>query len=302
MLTLIVFTEFFLIGLLLMPSMALFTAVKKDGPSLISMLMSPEIDEKKYQNKKISNLIYWWMLGLMLITGVFLMATIFFAGEWAKYRSLLLWIVITISCFICAVTTLLFTLKIGNSVKIREISVEFWFIILLVGIWQLLLVTFITLIAVRIAMPSESYWRLWFYSLIIALCVGFIQLLWLFLFVVIKKNENPIGLSALIGAVIVVLLGMFPFSAEYLVAHAFQAMSSGGRKCVTLTWGNAAGSDIDALRDESEPKLSKPLRIFMDANDIYQVRLAEEQDEVYFVPHRSVIGMKSCPKQGGAGK
>jgi MFS family permease len=198
----------------------------------------------------------------------------------------------------CLLVLLGATRLVNKKIPLRNISAEYWGASCSTAILQIFMVTTSMLFAMRLAETSskmEDYWSFWEYSTVLVLAIGFFQIVSAHLFLHAQGHKSPVRQGALIAVFIVTSSSIFPPIGGNLASYAFQIMASGGRQCSVLRWSASPSENVAFLIEANGP-YSKPLRILLDDNGFYQVRLKDiESDEVHFVPHTSVASMQSCP-------
>jgi len=86
----------------------------------------------------------------------------------------------------------------------------------------------------------------------------------------------------LILSVIIFALGVFPPSSSFMLGQVLQITSSGERSCAVVYWTQAGTPvEVKALGDEKRPDRSRPLRIFVEMDGYYIVRILTEEKGGY---------------------
>lgn len=285
MLALVIFVEFILVGMILMPTVVLFTPIKKDGPVLISLLNSWGKKRENLNEVSAHSLFWPWMFALAVITILFLAIGGFFTEVFTRYSPWSAPISIVLSVALFTLIFIWVTGKVKNGIRIKEISFDYWFVTFITGLLQLLLVITAIRISTQMAEASpetSNFYLMSAYTIVIVAMVGVVQLVGAILFLRTKEHKSPVRQSALIATFIVIGMSLFPPVSGSLAAYAFQITASGGRTCTVLSWASEPSPIIAKLSDAAKDLESKPLHVLLSDNDVYQVRLKESHtDDIY---------------------
>jgi len=193
--------------------------------------------------------------------------------------------------------------------KADESSAMFWGIVTFSTFVQMLIVFLVFVVAfaeIREANALEAYAMAFSWPIGVAIIqffvTRFLKLHWF--------RPDFIKQLILILSVIIFALGVYPASSSFMLGHLLQITSSGARPCAVVHWTQAGTPvEVKALGDEKRPDRSRPLRIFVEMDGYYIVRiLTVGKDEyverknngrkdmsVEFIPRTLVAGIDTCP-------
>jgi len=113
----------------------------------------------------------------------------------------------------------------------------------------------------------------------------------------------------LIFSGIIFAFGVYPAPSSFMLGKLLQITSSGARSCAVVHWTQAGTPvEVKALGDEKRPDRSRPLRIFVEMDGYYIVRILTEEEGGYvarknngrkdmsveFIPRALVAGIDTC--------
>lgn len=289
-----------LVGLLLTPTIMLFTPLeKKNKDRLIDLL----VNAKKSRWKR--SPFPWMIIGAWLfvpITLVFIVAFIsilFEATDDSPHwlMQLLLLASIPVSALIFVTWVLKGT---GRNIRFRNISSDFFISVLIGIVPQFLITTYVISISIRIAQSSDYQLAVIAAGVLIGILVMCpIQLFGATVVASVNKPDRSFGSALSIGCIFVVLLGLYPPSASLLTGAVFQLTSSGGRPCAVLSLHSTDSIEKNII-DHQYPMQSKPLHILIEVDGYFWVRpKISLNKDVYFISHENVSRISECPLENG---
>jgi hypothetical protein len=304
LMALVIFLEIICIGMLLSPAALLLLPMKKGEESWMSRFVR---QQKDGSSKLAQGSLFLTWTGTLAIPIIFLELVIWFLAKKVNTSQISdqVSMLVAILSIILLFLLILGVLGSGSIMeRFKATTVEILGAVLFGTTMQLLLIGIIMTYAIRVVslyFNSESF-PLWILtSVVIAFCVGLIQLVGAKIVVELRGLSKPVQSAALFGTTLLFLVSIFPYAGPSLARTVFQSTASGGRSCVILTMAPSAKSNFTDLKtkpDDVDSK-SKELVILLDIDGMYQVRLkdrAKDDDTVYSIPKDNVIAMSSCPK------
>lgn len=287
-----------LVGLLLSPTMMLFAPLEKNNSErLIDSLMSSKLSEKRFSPFPWKIIIAWMLVPVVLIIIVAIISLFIDANDGGIHWGLQLLLIISIP-----VTAIIFILSVwkatGRSIRLRDISGDFFMSALMGIVPQFLITTYVISVSVRIADSSDYHLAVIAVSAfigIVILCP--LQLIGATLIASVSRPGQSFKRALAIGCSIIVLLGLYPPSAAWLAGSVFQLTSSGGRPCTILSFHSIDSIEKSIINLEYGMK-SKPLRILIDVDGYFWVRPKDIlSKDIYLVSHEATSRISECPAE-----
>lgn len=282
----------------MLPAAVLLTPLQKGGPVLYEVFVRAEGEQGVAF--RVGPALCW--IGGLIAAAVLLLTLFLILPEALLPYSVGVAILIGIAFFLVVLVMLQYILKGGGrNVRWKDASADFMLMVALATfvqlVWVLTCLQIVTKLAPEGNQVMQVGWALGHAVIAIAV-IGVCQLGGAKLFVDLKGRRNPVRRTALVATTALAFLICLPPVGAGLAAIAFQVPASGGRACLVLNWASSAGEEVNGLRDEHNGSISKPLRLLLDADGIYQVRIRGVAEQVRFVAHAQVAGMEACPEPG----
>lgn len=287
-----------LVGLLLSPTMILFSPLEKNNSDrLIDSLISSDNSQKTSLPFPWKTIFAWMLAPIVLISIVAIISLFIEADDGGIHWSLQLLLIISIP-----VTAIIFILSVrkatGRNIRLRDISSDFCLSVLMGIVPQFLITTYVIIVSVRIADSSDYPLAVIAAAAVIALAVLCpLQLIGATLIASVGRTGQSFKRALSIGCSIIVLLGLYPPTAAWLAGSVFQLTSSGGRPCAILSFHSIDSIEKSIIDTEYGMK-SKPLRILIDVDGYFWVRPKDIlSKDIYLVSHEATSRISECPAE-----
>jgi len=279
------------------PMLAFFTPVgNKNGKD---QFIAPSTDD---EFKGVSlKLAIWWLLVQFLIFLALFIAEI-------TEPKLVILFVLTIPLLAALY------LKATSLIRVSfcGINAEFWFSLVFSIILQAIIVLLVFVFVfeeMKNGGPLFAYLIAFSWPLLIAAAqlalMKFMRLSW--------RRGDFFKRSILSLLLIVCVLGFWPTSGAFLFGNFLRHTASGARPCAVVFWTQTrSAAELGDFVDKDNPDQSRPLRIFMDVDGDYIVRILTTEQGKYierkqngrkdtsvrFIPRTLVAGIDTCPSLG----
>ena len=284
-----------LVGLLLSPTMILFSPLQKNNSDrLIDSLISSDNSKKTSLPFPWKTIFAWMLAPIVLISIVAIISLFIEADDGGIHWSLQLLLIISIP-----VTAIIFILSVrkatGRNIRLRDISSDFCLSVLMGIVPQFLITTYVIIVSVRIADSADYPLAVIAVAAVIALAVLCpLQLIGATLIASVGRTGQSFKRALSIGCLIIVLLGLYPPTAAWLAGSVFQLTSSGGRPCAILSFHSIDSIEKSIIDTEYGMK-SKPLRILIDVDGYFWVRPKDIlSKDIYLVSHEATSRISEC--------
>lgn len=283
-----------LVGLLLAPTIILFTPVESGSSKrLIDLLPIPQATSSSWSPFPLRIIIAWLLIPFAI---VFIFILIFCLVDLLDGSRLLLQTLVVLSIPAVALMFVVFTMKTTlKASRLRSVNPGFIGYVLVGVTPQFLILSYILTVCLRLMNSSDHplmILLLSFFGGILFICV--IQLAGATVIASITEPRRSFSAAFSVGCVLVVLLGLYPPSASFITGGVFGATISGGRPCAVLMLNSGDGIAVN-LVDASDSKKTIGLRLLMEVDGSLWVRQHQSQNkDVYFIDRTSVSGVREC--------
>jgi len=286
---LVVFIASLLAGALFSPTMMLFVSIKKGhAERLADLLLRKQDKRQENERRAIWIILRGWLGVIAWFAAVLGLLTWSIPERWFSEGNPWLSVIVPVALVIAVLLFYFLVrrnwLKSGDGneqaglLRMKDVSWDFWGMTFTGSVIQLLLMSLVASLSSRRAQGAEhelsafiTYWALG------SIALGFVQLVGAKYLATLMRVGISFRKGAAIAAAVVLLLGFIPATGGALVGVAFQFTASGGRPCVVLSWaGDVEVKAFKRLQDPYQLERSLPLRILLEADGIYRIRLRDE--------------------------
>jgi len=165
--------------------------------------------------------------------------------------------------------------------KADESHTIFWVIVIVSTFVQMLIVLLVFVVAFAETRETNV---LEAYVMAFSLPIGVAMIQFLAMMFLKLRWFRPDFLKLLILtlSVIIFAFSVYPPSSSFMLGQVLQVTSSGARSCAVVRWTQAGTPvEVKALGDEKRPDRSRPLRIFVEMDGYYIVRILTEEKGGY---------------------
>ncbi len=292
-----------LVGVLLSPTMMLFSTLKKNNSNrLIQLLVQNDpVSGRAHFSKYV---IAAW-LSVPIMIGVTIMVIWVLHDLMGYPTSVSEYVLLVAVPLAMVVVVRLFIAEGSLELRFSDVSVDFWFSVFMSVMFQFSLVVYVMLFAIRIAQYYDDNYGVLFLAVIGCVGLFLLQLFAARYIATFSQPSRSLIKSFVVGMSTVAVLGVFPPTASWIVGGVFQFTASGMRSCAVLAWTSNSPAEINAAlykmhssqmySRQMYSRQSLPLRILIDIDGYYLVRLKDDESKlIYYVPRKNVSSIDDC--------
>ncbi|WP_129544550.1 hypothetical protein [Serratia sp. 1D1416] len=134
-----------------------------------------------------------------------------------------------------------------------------------------------------------------FLMLGIAVMLGLIQIAGARIVLSLSGPKVSLKQALMSIGILIALLGLYSPTGSALTGMVFETSASGGRRCAVLTWTDEVPAGLGDLVSTVQGRLSQPVRLFIELDGYYRVRLQGQANKrVYLVPVAKIAAIDEC--------